>query len=78
MEQPTATHVDDSLSVLGSVDNLRQALQFPGMKFCLKEYFNMDRATELLEAPPGVLSADHRGKLNRFLKHASKDSETRK
>ena len=77
MEQPTATQVDDSLSVLGSVDTLKQALQFPGMKFCLKEYFNMDRATALLEAPPGVLSADHRKKLNRFLKHAAKDPETK-
>ena len=28
--------------------------------------------------PPGVLSADHRQKLNRFLKNASKDLETRK
>ena len=37
--------MDDSLSVLGSVETLKQALQFPGMKFCLKEYFNMYRAT---------------------------------
>jgi hypothetical protein len=43
------------------------------MKYCIDEKFSMDRATELLEAPPGVLSADYRKKLERFVKHASKD-----
>ena len=45
------------------------------MKWCLKEYFNRDKADQLMEAKGGVLSADHRKKLSRFLKHARRDTE---
>ena len=76
--EPATTRVNAAPSVLGSVNTLRQALQFPGMKYCIDETFSMDRATELLEAPPGVLSADYRKKLERFVKHAYKDPVTKK
>ena len=55
------------------IQTLRRALQCPCMKLCLREYFDKGRATQLLKAPGGVLSDDHRQKLKRFLKQAKRD-----
>ena len=71
-------HQMDETCVLSSADTLRRALQFPGMKFCLKEFFNHEKATLLMNSGPGMMSEDHRKKLARFLKHARKDPETRR
>jgi hypothetical protein len=45
------------------------------MKWCLREYFNKDKADQLMEAKDGVLSADHCKKLARFLRHACRDAD---
>ena len=55
------------------IQTLRQALNCPCMKLCLREYFDKGRAMQLLKAPAGVLSDDHRQKLKRFLKQAKRD-----
>ena len=71
----TAQRQPDESTVFSSVDTLKQALSFPGMKWCLREYFNKDKADQLMEAKDGVLSADHRKKLARFLRHACRDAD---
>ena len=71
MDQAVATMVPTSPrqqvhevpSVLSSADSLRSALHSPGMKFCLKEFFNHDKATLLMNSGPGLMSDDHRKKL---------------
>ena len=63
----TAQQQPDESTILSSVDTLKQALSFPGMKWCLREYFNRDKADQLMKAKGGVLSADHRKALARFL-----------
>ena len=80
MTPPTSPrhHQMDETCVLISADTLRRALQFPGMKFCLKEFFNYEKATLLMNSGPGMMSEDHRKKLARFLKHARKDPKTRR
>ena len=65
------------LPELTSVDTLKQALRYPGMKWCLREYFNKDKADQLMASTSGAMPKDHRSKLSRFLKHACKDAEGR-
>ena len=71
----TAQQRLDESTILSSVDTLKQALMFPGVKWCLREYFNRDKADQLMKAKGGVLSADHRKTLARFLRHACRDTE---
>jgi len=58
------------------VRQLRQALHCPCMKLCLRAYFDRAKAKQLLAAPPGTLSQDHRAKLQRFLRNAKQEKES--
>jgi hypothetical protein len=46
----TAQQQLDESTILSSVDTLKQALMFPGVKWCLKEYFNRDKADQLMKS----------------------------